>query len=435
MSTITNPSKPYNFTNGTIGEAPEVNSDFDIIYAKALEIIAAINNIDAANITAGTLALARIPTTLTGKDADSVDTFHASQTPGANQIPVLDGSSQLNVGNVSVGGETTSNFYVGTSDVVLRTNDINGNIFFQNYLGDTTWGRVTPTGFTRGPAGYVVWDSANDGSGSGLDADTVDGVHASQTPGANQIPVLNSDVELNIGNVSIGSLGTSHFYMDAGAGANLALRPKAGGKVYFQDSTGATTWGNVANTGFTRGVSEYTVWDSGNDGSGSGLDADKLDGSHASATPGSAIIPIEDSSGRIAWGAKPAFRGALVYNNTQVTGAFVPFSAESYDTDAIHDNVTNKTRLTVPSGVTRIRVRGQALFSATTVHTLTVTKNNSSAFIGHPLVESNSLTLGVHSSVLTVNAGDYFELLCDGGSTVNTDSTGQNTWFAMEIIE
>ncbi len=54
------------------------------------------------------------------------------------------------------------------------------------------------------PSGIVYvgiktyWTSDNDGSGSGLDADTVDGFDASQTPGPNVIPVAASSGKLNV---------------------------------------------------------------------------------------------------------------------------------------------------------------------------------------------------------------------------------------------
>lgn len=60
--------------------------------------------------------------------------------------------------------------------------------------------------------------------------------------------------------------------------------------IIFQNSNG--TLGSIGMTGAANGGlkrwsvdtnSSYTIWDSGNDGSGSGLDADLLDGKHASA--------------------------------------------------------------------------------------------------------------------------------------------------------
>jgi len=47
------------------------------------------------------------------------------------------------------------------------------------------------------------------------------------------------------------------------------------------------------------------VWHAGNDGPGSGLEADLLDGAHATATPTPGAIPIADSTGKLAMGWIP----------------------------------------------------------------------------------------------------------------------------------
>ncbi|MBC7964085.1 MAG: hypothetical protein H7Y05_14220, partial [Steroidobacteraceae bacterium] len=44
------------------------------------------------------------------------------------------------------------------------------------------------------------------------------------------------------------------------------------------------------------------------------MDVDTVDTYHANPTPAANTIPVGDANGRISWGAKPAFRGALVYN-------------------------------------------------------------------------------------------------------------------------
>jgi len=186
MSTITNPSKPYTFTNGTVGEAPEVNSDFDIIYAKALEIIAALNDMDAANITVGTLALARIPTTLTGKDADTVDTFHASQTPGASKIPVFDANTVLLTGANSRGPVLKAG---GTGDSVVQIPSGSTFLEVRNVADTTSLFKIPENGAAPTFQGNTIWNSGNDGSGSGLDADTIDGFHASSFTNAQLISV------------------------------------------------------------------------------------------------------------------------------------------------------------------------------------------------------------------------------------------------------
>jgi len=255
MSTITNPSKPYTFTNGTVGEAPEVNSDFDIIYAKAMEIIAALNNIDAANITVGTLALARIPTgSGAGLDADKVDSFHASQTPGANQIPVTNAGSDLVLGGEIIlpnnnafqsketGGTTRTVAYLSATNVVnLGDNNLATDILSSG-----------ATNLTHNNS--LLWDAANDGSGSGLDADKLDGQE-----GAYYLPA---------GSYTASDVLTKVETVD-GSGSGLDADKLDGQEGAYYLPAGSYTASDVLSK--IQGV----------DGSGSGLDADMLDGQHA----------------------------------------------------------------------------------------------------------------------------------------------------------
>lgn len=143
-------------------------------------------------------------------------------------------------------------------------------------------------------------------------------------------------------------------------------------------------------------------------------------------------------------------RGALVSKSasqTLTTGVStaINFNAESYDTDSIHDNVTNNTRLTVPTGVTKVRLIGSATFAAnaTGVRQLLIRKNNSS-FIGRHYGYDNDpqgsivSSLSAHTSIVEVTGGDYFELHAYQNSGGNLDVTavgGDTLWFSMEIIE
>ena len=68
----------------------------------------------------------------------------------------------------------------------------------------------------------------------------------------------------------------------------------------------------------------YTVWDSGNDGSGSGLDADLLDGYHLSTTRNAAnTVPVRDSNGYLQLGWINTTSGA--------TGSTIDRIYASYD--------------------------------------------------------------------------------------------------------
>ena len=97
---------------------------------------------------------------------------------------------------------------------------------------------------------------------------------------------FNDNIELQIGSgddLTIKSDGT-HSYFDAKVGADIFLTENNVNKFTFDMGAGSftsqgsiTSYTSIASTtGMT--VNSNTVWHAGNDGSGSGLDADTLDG-------------------------------------------------------------------------------------------------------------------------------------------------------------
>lgn len=173
--------------------------------------------------------------------------------------------------------------------------------------------------------GATVWTAANDGSGSGLDADTVDGLHAGSFA---LVGHLHDDRYVRLtGSTMTGSLVayTSEIvtptlrhiglrlHTDAASGIELhhngstlaaLLHTRIGNRIRFGAyGTGATaqnsltTFGEFGESGglvlgspaggaqglgslnaVSLLVNNQAVWHTGNDGSGSGLDADLLDG-------------------------------------------------------------------------------------------------------------------------------------------------------------
>lgn len=144
-----------------------------------------------------------------------------------------------------------------------------------------------------------------------------------------------------------------------------------------------------------------------------------------------------------------AYRGALVYRSTDHTwinytsGAVIAWDSESYDTDSIHDNTTNNSRLTVPAGVSKVRLSGHVRLTDADVGLsayLRIQKNGTTSYIGIGSSTKNGGNFSeywaeVTSAVLAVTPGDYFELfllvLSDTSLTVAADAS----WFAMEVIE
>jgi hypothetical protein len=195
-----------------------------------------------------------------------------------------------------------------------------------------------------------------------------------------------------------------------------------------------------ASLAFTAAFSSGTFQSNGTDWF-SASDATTLNGisSDAGTTPDT--IPVRDSNGRLP--GHTVFRGALVFNTVGASAANpVPWTAEDYDTDTIHDNSTNNDRLTVPAGVTRVKVSAQ-LFIGTlgAAQQVQIKKNASVIYVGAGrtliTIGGGGTSSGIHgaeTSTITVVAGDFFTV--ESVNTVATaDSAGDGSWFAMEIIE
>ena len=131
--------------------------------------------------------------------------------------------------------------------------------------------------YYRGNFLYKVWEAGNDGSGSGLDADTLDGVQGSN--------YLRSDVEDQATVINIAG------ELSANSSAKLQVYGFSRmGPIMLAAGTASTTSFNTTNERWilnngshlyastASGSYNNKIWTDGNDGSGSGLDADTLDG-------------------------------------------------------------------------------------------------------------------------------------------------------------
>jgi hypothetical protein len=144
---------------------------------------------------------------------------------------------------------------------------------------------------------------------------------------------------------------------------------------------------------------------------------------------------------------KGAFRGALVHKVADqatanyTAGAAIAWDAEAYDTDSIHDTVTNNSRLTVPTGVTQVKLSAGVAISSISADVyvqLQLRKDGSTDFIGQTQtfqeVGLGAAGLSFHSPKLDVAAAEYF----DAFLTIQTDTSvtldDDRCWFAMEII-
>ncbi len=150
------------------------------------------------------------------------------------------------------------------------------------------------------------------------------------------------------------------------------------------------------------------------------------------------------------------FRGARVdlttdesIPNSSVTD--IPWDAAQIDTGfrgVAFFSGANPTRLTVPAGVTKIRLRGSILFDGVTAITgrfiIRMDKNGANTFdfdgAGSLDLRPNQAMAGVAATVqsgaIDVLEGDFFELATfqNSGIAQNLSSSGR-TWFELEVIE
>ena len=288
-----------------------------------------------------------------GLDADTVDGYDVATT-GANKILRTDGNNYIqlanwiNIGSTGLYSSTLGNhFHVDTEGYIARSGSTTESRFRLQTSNATTRGVLysnssnqvgflNPSNYWRlqvpssgdifwhngsGGTGAKIWHASNDGSGSGLDADFLDGIQGSQflRSDAADTGAPSTATALTLGyivnnNIIIGN-GTTSFadtYDNSpwyGIGrtnlvgwnsgqhkaqmafywglvlrsgqSRIELGPASNGPIQFGDG-GTTNWAKINSTGIYQGTSNL-VWHAGNDGSGSGLDADLLDGINSSS--------------------------------------------------------------------------------------------------------------------------------------------------------
>lgn len=143
----------------------------------------------------------------------------------------------------------------------------------------------------------------------------------------------------------------------------------------------------------------------------------------------------------------PSYRGALVSPASNVVNPTYPYTllcaTETFDTDAIHSTSSNTSRLTVPTGVTRVRLKARVAWTATiaadATTRLTITKGGSATYVGVGKATGGKAgdtdpTLECFTADLVVTAGDYFEAVATTSDATSTIDAS-NTWFMMEVLE
>lgn len=139
------------------------------------------------------------------------------------------------------------------------------------------------------------------------------------------------------------------------------------------------------------------------------------------------------------------FRGALLRRTANytisTTAAYVaiPWQSAVYDTDAFW-SAGQPTRLTVPAGVTKVRLTANIEWQTSPTSQLVEIRKNGGAVVGGGsfIVRGDSgysnQMRNIASAVLPVAAGDWFDLAVYIGTAGELRSL-ERTWFALEVVE
>ena len=336
-------------TDGTKLDGIEANATAD---QSASEILTAIKTVDGSG---------------SGLDADTVDGNHGSA------FPILSNSNSFTnsynefgngTGSVSNNGSWNGRVNVAGSshariDAICVSDSIHTTMYAHTGHGagrvgtmsdhqlelmcnGTSRATLSTGGQLQTTIQGILWGASNDGSGSGLDADTVDGIQASSflrsdTDDTCSYRIVFANCETD-NHDDIDTATAYHgafevYNVNSGNDAFFAFHTANDFACYFGLDAGIN---DLAVGGWSFGANSYRIWHEGNDGSSSGLDADKLDGYHAAeAATGSTVVARDgdgDINGRYFEGdwvkCRTTTNSALSSSNIDGGGGFV-VAAES----------------------------------------------------------------------------------------------------------
>lgn len=293
-----------------ISDRLQVANASSIYQTKAVERAALANTnayiatkLNSSSYTASDVLskLITVDGTGSGLDADTLDGVQGSAFLRTDGSTVATGIVRFG-GNLSIGSDNDVYLYESSAGAFSVRSGSSGSY---NYLTFSAAGALTIGGST-------VWHAGNDGSGSGLDADLWDGnqfaSYLNQAVLTSSIP---SFTGLSVTNTITGYVSGAKFSNDSETKDDITTRTESG---FFQTSTGTTgegwpitnnTWQHLISVTHSNDSNYYSMqiagsfydnvfygrktngsgsaswvkfWTDGNDGSGSGLDADLLDG-------------------------------------------------------------------------------------------------------------------------------------------------------------
>lgn len=241
--------------------------------------------------------------TLTANSANIVsltsNTVTVNETITANRLRLLatnDASANSTLHALQIGADNGQNLTIDGNEILVRTNGVGNTLYVE-------FGVNTLAGVTKNDVEY--WHATNDGASSGLDADLLDGQHGAYyrdlTNSTGTLPNARLVGDYSFANLTL-SGGLTAYTIDSPNRQQVIINAGESGdfatgqtteQVFINAETGlvvttspdnwASLWAGrktTTITGTSIVIDGDTVWHAGNDGAGSGLDADLLDGQH-----------------------------------------------------------------------------------------------------------------------------------------------------------
>ena len=271
------------------GTKVSINSNTEITGTFVVTGTALVSGSGQINITqtTGYSTFSSSISTSIGNLSSSVATTNFNQDSRLNSIEAITGS----IGSL--------NSYTGSNNTIIGTLQVSTGSLntFTSSINTTIKNRLNAEGVISGSsqissAGFITGYTETDtlatvtGRGASTSTDlTFNGALTMGTTGTQYIRMgrfpssTTNSGEAWIGRASDRSVGTMTIQLGTGADRNFEVVDHAWSTVVFNAGMNSITYKN------------NTVWHAGNDGAASGLDADLLDGSHASA-----FSPVAGSS-------------------------------------------------------------------------------------------------------------------------------------------